>query len=91
MQMKVPDAVRLGDTATLTCDYDLEGAQLYTIKWYHYDEEFYRYVPKEIPPSRVFLMDHLNVDVSITLLWSFYYCARLHIIYGITITAGNAP
>lgn len=65
MQIKVPEAIKVGDTVTLACDYDLEEAALYTIKWYRYDEEFYRYVPKESPPTRVFLMDNLNVDVSI--------------------------
>ncbi|XP_044264611.1 uncharacterized protein LOC123011307 [Tribolium madens] len=64
MYIKVPEAVRVGDSVTLACDYDLEAAALYTIKWYRYDSEFYRYVPKESPPSRVFVMSHLNVDVS---------------------------
>ncbi|KAJ8945760.1 hypothetical protein NQ318_022858 [Aromia moschata] len=62
MEIKVPEAVRLGDSVTLACDYDLESVALYTIKWYRYDEEFYRYVPKESPPSKVFAMAHLNVD-----------------------------
>lgn len=64
MYIKVPEAVRIGDTVTLSCDYDLEQVALYTIKWYRYDEEFYRYVPKESPPSRVFPMEHITVDVS---------------------------
>lgn len=64
MKIRVPEAIRIGDTVTLACDYDLEGVGLYSIRWYHYDEEFYRYVPKESPPSMVFPMDHLNVDVS---------------------------
>lgn len=62
--MNVPEAVRLGDTITLSCDYDLESVALYTIKWYRNEEEFYRFVPKESPPSRVFVMPHLHVDVS---------------------------
>lgn len=68
MDIKVPEAVRVGDTVTLACDYDLEQVALYTIKWYRNDEEFYRYVPKESPPSRVFLMPHLSVDVSFIIL-----------------------
>ncbi|KAH0808991.1 hypothetical protein GEV33_013800 [Tenebrio molitor] len=64
MHIKVPEAVRVGDSVTLACNYDLESAALYTIKWYRYDSEFYRYVPKESPPSRVFVMPHLTVDIS---------------------------
>lgn len=64
MHIKVPEAVKVGDSVTLACDYDLESVALYTIKWYRYEEEFYRYVPKESPPSKVFAMPHLNVDVS---------------------------
>lgn len=69
MYIKVPEAVRIGDTVTLSCDYDLEQVALYTIKWYRYDEEFYRYVPKESPPSRVFPMEHITVDVSTVFLF----------------------
>lgn len=68
MQIKVPEAVRVGDSVTLACDYDLESVALYTIKWYRNDEEFYRYVPKESPPSKVFTMPHVFVDVSFFLL-----------------------
>lgn len=64
MHIQVPEAVRAGDTVTLSCDYDLESAALYTIKWYRGDEEFYRFVPKESPPTRVFPMPAVNVDVS---------------------------
>ncbi|KAJ8981506.1 hypothetical protein NQ317_016503 [Molorchus minor] len=68
MHIKVPTAVRVGNSVTLACDYDLESVALYTIKWYRYEEEFYRYVPKESPPSKVFVMPHLNVDVGHELL-----------------------
>jgi purine-cytosine permease-like protein len=71
MHIKVPEAVRVGDSVTLACNYDLESAALYTIKWYRYDSEFYRYVPKESPPSRVFVMPHLTVDVSTLCLFYF--------------------
>uniref|UniRef100_A0A6P7G4L7 Uncharacterized protein LOC114334111 n=1 Tax=Diabrotica virgifera virgifera TaxID=50390 RepID=A0A6P7G4L7_DIAVI len=64
MQIRVPEAVKRGDSVTLVCDYDLESAALYTIKWYRDDEEFYRFVPKESPPSQAFTVSHVNVDVS---------------------------
>lgn len=73
MQIHVPEAAKSGSSVTLGCDYDLEQAALYTIKWYIGDEEFYRYVPKESPPSRVFPMPHVNVDVSDDNSFYFYF------------------
>jgi hypothetical protein len=60
----VPVAVSPGDTVTLHCSYDLEGDPLYTVKWYKGRQEFFRYVPKELPHTRVFPLPGVNVDVS---------------------------
>lgn len=60
----MPEAVPTGDVAMLKCDYDLEKEMLYTIKWYRGEEEFYRFVPKESPPTRVFPLQGIHVDVS---------------------------
>lgn len=65
MRLNVPRAVREGHSVTLGCDYDLEDVPLYSIKWYREDNEFYRYVPKEEPPTRVFTIPGLTVDVSV--------------------------
>lgn len=64
LRLSVPRAVRAGHSVTLSCDYDLETAPLYSVKWYHGDVEFYRFVPKEEPPTRVFDLPGINVDVS---------------------------
>lgn len=40
-------------------------AALYSVRWYFELEEFYRYVPKESPPTRVFANTGITVDVSI--------------------------
>ncbi|XP_071446191.1 uncharacterized protein [Hetaerina americana] len=64
VRIEVPEAVRRGDRAKLSCEYDLEGSPLYSLKWYRGDEEFYRFVPKEAPPSKVFPQPGVNVDVS---------------------------
>jgi hypothetical protein len=68
VHITVPEAVPTGDLARLNCDYDLEKDQLYTIKWYRGDEEFYRFVPKESPPTRVFPLQGIHVDVSTSIL-----------------------
>lgn len=64
MLLKIPEAVKVGSSVTLLCDYDLEGVALYSIKWYRNEEEFYRFTPKESPPSQVFKLPYVNVDVS---------------------------
>lgn len=65
VRLKADPAVQSGDILRLECDYDLENAQLYSIKWYFGDDEFYRFVPKESPPTRVFPLPGVVVDVSI--------------------------
>ncbi|ERL96157.1 hypothetical protein D910_01242, partial [Dendroctonus ponderosae] len=63
MHLNVPRAVRVGHSVTLGCQYDLEGAALYSVKWYRDQVEFYRFVPKEEPPIRVFPIDGIRVDI----------------------------
>jgi len=54
-----------GETAVLRCDFELEGALLYAVKWYRENEEFYRYVPKSDPQKTSYVVDGIKVDVSI--------------------------
>ncbi|RZB39828.1 uncharacterized protein BDFB_010564, partial [Asbolus verrucosus] len=54
VRINVPSAVVRGKDAALECYYDLEGDQLYAVKWYLGTTEFYRYTPKEIPPIKQF-------------------------------------
>jgi hypothetical protein len=67
----VPVAVSPGDTVILHCSYDLEGDELYTVKWYKGRQEFFRYVPKELPHTRVFPLPGVNVDVSLNVCHGF--------------------
>ncbi|XP_046681586.1 uncharacterized protein LOC124368354 [Homalodisca vitripennis] len=62
--LRVPEAVRAGDSLTLSCDFILEQEHLYSVKFYQGDTEFYRYVPEESPPTRVFPIEGVNVDIS---------------------------
>lgn len=63
--IEVPLAIKEGTTAIMRCDYDLEEEALYTVKWYKGRQEFFRYVPKELPHTRVFPIATINVDVSL--------------------------
>ncbi|XP_059610559.1 uncharacterized protein LOC132257601 [Phlebotomus argentipes] len=64
VKITVPEAVAVGDTVTLSCHYDLEADALYLIRWYLDSEEFYRYVPKEEPPARVFEISGISVNIN---------------------------
>ncbi|RWS18488.1 beat protein-like protein, partial [Leptotrombidium deliense] len=53
----------MGSSVWLNCSYDLETDQLYSIKWYRNDQEFYRYLPNDYPPAQVFTTKGLRVNV----------------------------
>ncbi|XP_044314455.1 uncharacterized protein LOC108046767 isoform X2 [Drosophila rhopaloa] len=54
----------MGNAATLSCQYDLEQAALYAVRWYFGQEEFYRFVPREAKPTFVFAVAGINVDLT---------------------------
>ena len=45
----MPSAKANGSSAVLHCDYDIENGELYSVKFYHENEEFYRFLPKVSP------------------------------------------
>ena len=63
--LDVPSAATTGTEVRLLCDYDLERQGLYQIKWYKGSHEFYRYSPGDMTKKKSFLVNNLNVDVSI--------------------------
>ena len=44
--LKIVEQVLLGERAVLQCLYDLEGEELYSVKWYKQGQEFFRYCLK---------------------------------------------
>ncbi|XP_041976716.1 uncharacterized protein LOC121731377 [Aricia agestis] len=65
IQLSVPEAVGVGASAVLGCRWALDtGETLYTVKWYHGAQEFFRFVPKELPNTRVFSQTGISVDIS---------------------------
>ncbi|CAH3828246.1 unnamed protein product [Pieris brassicae] len=65
IQLSVPEAVGVGSSAILGCRWALDtGEALYTVKWYHGAQEFFRFVPKELPNTRVFSQTGISVDIS---------------------------
>ena len=60
----VPKQLILGQSATLECNFDLEGSKLYSVKWYKNGEEFYRFMPAMENQFEVFRVSGVNIDVS---------------------------
>ncbi|XP_052739404.1 uncharacterized protein LOC112052605 [Bicyclus anynana] len=58
----IPEAAERGKPVVLRCMYDLENEDLYQVKWYRGDREFYRYAPRDVPPIKVFPISGIEVD-----------------------------
>ncbi|XP_058979889.1 uncharacterized protein LOC105261657 isoform X2 [Musca domestica] len=63
VEVRIPNYVVKGSAAQLECLYDLDGESLYSVKWYKDGNEFYRYVPRDMPPAQTFLLPGVSVDV----------------------------
>ncbi|KAI9575922.1 hypothetical protein GQX74_011723 [Glossina fuscipes] len=67
VSVTIPQAVKRGSNALLTCNYDMENDTLYSVKWYKGRREFYRYTPKENPAMKVFpSQSGLNVERNLS-------------------------
>lgn len=63
-EVTIPNHTVRGSTTRLECHYELDNEDLYSVKWYKDGHEFYRYVPRDMPPAQVFPLQGVNVDVS---------------------------
>jgi len=66
LELIVPQHAVLGQNVSLECNFNLDGENLYSVKWYKDGNEFYRYVPQEKPPVLVFLQPGVSAVVRIT-------------------------
>jgi len=64
VSLKVPAATDIFRPVTLTCEYDLQGGNLYSVKWYKDESEFFRYTPDYEPHSQAFVTPGISLDVS---------------------------
>lgn len=64
IEVSVPERATRGSTVRLECRYDLQRDTLYSVKWYKNGEEFYRYLPADRPPNRVFRVKGVSVDLA---------------------------
>lgn len=64
LNISVPGAVQVGESVWLKCDFDLEGEDLYSVKWYKNHVEFYRYQPRDKPPGQTYRLSGTYVNVG---------------------------
>ncbi|XP_074603928.1 uncharacterized protein LOC141857331 [Brevipalpus obovatus] len=64
----VPSSVMIGDSTWFNCSFDLQGENLYSIKWYRDEVEFYRYIARDLqgPPDQERLppIEGIYLDLS---------------------------
>jgi len=62
MELRIEEHTVVGNSTRIECKFDLEGEQLYTVKWYKDGNEFYRFLPGESPEVQVFDVTGVHVD-----------------------------
>ncbi|XP_037516268.1 synaptogenesis protein syg-2 [Rhipicephalus sanguineus] len=72
VRLDMPSAVIRGDPLWLNCSFDLESDELYSVKWYKNNREFFRYLPNENPPGQAYRLSGVHVDVSRSSVGSLY-------------------
>ncbi|XP_043275615.1 uncharacterized protein [Venturia canescens] len=63
LELLIPQHVVRGQMVRLESTFDLDSETLYSVKWYKDGNEFYRYVPKDMPPVLVFPLPGVTVDI----------------------------
>ncbi|RZC40721.1 hypothetical protein BDFB_006169 [Asbolus verrucosus] len=64
VKLEIPSPVVRNQNARLECHFDLDDEILYSVKWYKDGNEFYRYVPRDMPPAQVFPLPGVTVDFT---------------------------
>ncbi|XP_049525075.1 uncharacterized protein LOC119455991 [Dermacentor silvarum] len=72
VRLDMPGVVIRGEPLWLNCSFDLESDELYSVKWYKNNREFFRYLPNESPPGQAYKMSGVYVDVSRSSVGSLY-------------------
>ncbi|PRD36138.1 UNVERIFIED_CONTAM: hypothetical protein NCL1_09533 [Trichonephila clavipes] len=69
--LQVPESIEAGQVVRLVCLFDPEQEDLYSVKWYKDDVEFFRFLPKDKPANQFFETRDVEVDVSSCIILSF--------------------
>ncbi|XP_015607897.1 uncharacterized protein LOC107273841 isoform X2 [Cephus cinctus] len=60
--LQIPQHVVFNQTVKLECNFNLDRKLLYSVKWYKDGNEFYRYLPRDVPSVQVFPVAGVVVD-----------------------------
>ncbi|KAG5888842.1 hypothetical protein JTB14_019107 [Gonioctena quinquepunctata] len=74
VDIRIPSHAVRNQSARLECHFELDGETLYSVKWYKDGNEFYRFVPRDMPPTQTFPLPGVTVDVSSCLLLHYMCC-----------------
>ena len=77
--MTVPSYKFRGENTVLRCVYDMEGEQLYSVKWYKDGHEFYRFIPGD-PDEKVTVFNRPGVFVDVSLLSMFKFLSLFNLV-----------
>lgn len=71
VSVSIPDLVKLNDAFWLNCSHQSRsgssgrlGGEIYGIKWYKDEEEFYRFLPSAEPKVSIYETNGIQLDVS---------------------------
>ncbi|CAL4091344.1 unnamed protein product, partial [Meganyctiphanes norvegica] len=66
-QLEVVPHARRHDDVKLTCHFTSPNKDISSIKWFHNDEQFFRYMPSEDPPTELYSVEAENGEPMITI------------------------
>lgn len=65
LRVEVPRVAHVGQDVELECAFPwTEPRDLYSIKWWRNNDQFYQYIPKNREPKMMFNVTGIKVDVS---------------------------
>ena len=62
-EVSLPAYILAGASTRLVCDYDTQGEQIYSVKWYKGGREIFRYQPS-LPERPISVYSRPGVDIS---------------------------
>ncbi|GFX67949.1 ig-like domain-containing protein [Trichonephila clavipes] len=63
VQLDIPGALHSGESTWLKCQYELGVDELYSVKWYKNNVEFFRYLPSDMPAGQNYELLGVYVDL----------------------------
>lgn len=69
VQLDVPGALHSGESTWLKCLYELGTDELYSVKWYKNNVEFFRYLPSDNPAGQNYELLGVFVNVSLCIFY----------------------